>query len=36
VATGTAPDLIKAYRLSRFATGHLLDEPGQGPFPVRL
>lgn len=36
VATGTAPDLIRAYRLSRFATGHLLDEPGQGPFPVRL
>ena len=36
VATGTAPDLIKAYRLSRFATGHMLDEPGQGPFPVRL
>jgi len=36
VATGTAPDLIRAYRLSRFATGHTLDEPGQGPFPVRL
>jgi sarcosine oxidase subunit beta len=36
VATGTPPDLIRAYRLSRFATGHLLDEPGQGPFPVRL
>jgi methylglutamate dehydrogenase subunit A len=36
VATGTAPDLIRAYRLSRFATGHVLDEPGQGPFPVRL
>jgi len=36
VATGTAPDLIKSYRLSRFATGHMLDEPGQGPFPVRL
>ena len=36
VATGAAPDLIKAYRLSRFATGHMLDEPGQGPFPVRL
>jgi len=36
VATGTAPDLIRAFRLSRFATGHLLDEPGYGPFPVRL
>jgi heterotetrameric sarcosine oxidase beta subunit len=35
VATGSAPDLIKAYRLSRFATGHLLDERGGGPFPVR-
>jgi sarcosine oxidase subunit beta len=35
VATGTAPDLIRAYRLSRFATGHLLDEPGYGPFPAR-
>jgi heterotetrameric sarcosine oxidase beta subunit len=36
VATGTAPDLIRGYRLSRFATGHMLDEPGYGPFPVRL
>lgn len=35
VATGTAPDLIRAFRLSRFATGHLLDERGGGPFPVR-
>ena len=35
VATGSAPDLIKPYRLSRFATGHLLDERGGGPFPVR-
>jgi sarcosine oxidase subunit beta len=35
VATGTAPDLIQAYRLSRFATGHLLDEPGYGPYPAR-
>ena len=35
VATGTAPDLIKAYRLSRFATGHMLDEKGAGPFPAR-
>jgi methylglutamate dehydrogenase subunit A len=36
VATGETPDLIRHYRLSRFASGHLLDEPGQGPFPVRL
>jgi hypothetical protein len=36
MATGTAPDLIRSYRLSRFETGHMLDEPGQGPFPVRL
>ena len=35
VATGTAPDLIRAFHLSRFATGHLLDERGGGPFPVR-
>ncbi len=35
VATGRAPDLIQAFRLSRFATGHLLDERGAGPFPVR-
>jgi methylglutamate dehydrogenase subunit A len=36
VATGTPPELIKAYRMSRFASGHLLDERGAGPFPVRL
>ena len=36
VATGTAPDLIKPFKLSRFRTGHLLDERGGGPFPVRL
>ena len=35
VASGTPPDLIKAYRLSRFDTGHMLDESGGGPFPVR-
>lgn len=35
VATGSAPDLIKAYQMSRFASGHLLDEHGAGPFPVR-
>lgn len=36
VATGQAPDLIQPYRLSRFTTGHVLDERGGGPFPVRL
>jgi heterotetrameric sarcosine oxidase beta subunit len=36
VATGTPPDLIKAYNLARFDTGHMLDESGGGPFPVRL
>ena len=36
VATGTPPDLIRPFRMSRFATGHLLDEAGGGPFPVRL
>jgi methylglutamate dehydrogenase subunit A len=35
VATGTAPDLIRGYRLNRFETGHLLDERSAGPFPVR-
>lgn len=35
VATGRAPDLIRPFRLSRFASGHLLDERGSGPFPVR-
>ncbi len=35
VATGTAPDLIRAHGLGRFASGHLLDERGGGPFPVR-
>ncbi len=35
VATGRAPDLIAPFRLSRFETGHLLDERGAGPFPVR-
>ena len=35
VATGTAPDVIQAYRLSRFASGHVLDEPGYGPYPAR-
>ena len=35
VATGSAPDLIKPFALSRFASGHLLDEKGAGPFPAR-
>ena len=35
VATGSAPDLIAPFRLSRFASGHMLDERGAGPFPVR-
>lgn len=35
VASGTPPDLIKAYNLARFDTGHVLDESGGGPFPVR-
>ena len=35
VATGAAPDLIRSFNLARFATGHVLDEKGAGPFPVR-
>jgi len=35
VATGTAPDLIRHFRLSRFASGHMIDEKGAGPYPVR-
>jgi heterotetrameric sarcosine oxidase beta subunit len=35
VASGTAPDLIRHFRLSRFSTGHMLDEKGAGPYPVR-
>jgi methylglutamate dehydrogenase subunit A len=35
VATGATPELIRAFRLSRFESGHLLDEPGAGPFPAR-
>lgn len=35
VASGSAPDLIKAFRISRFDSGHLLDESGSGPFPAR-
>jgi heterotetrameric sarcosine oxidase beta subunit len=36
VASGTAPDLIRAHTLSRFERGQLLDERGAGPFPARL
>ena len=36
LATDIAPDVIRPFRLSRFATGHLLDESGHGPFPARL
>jgi sarcosine oxidase subunit beta len=35
VASGIMPDLIRPFRLNRFETGHLLDERGGGPFPVR-
>lgn len=35
VATGSTPELIRPYRISRFVTGHLLDERGAGPFPAR-
>ncbi len=35
VASGRAPALIEPYRLSRFASGHVLDERGSGPFPAR-
>ena len=35
VATGTSHELARAYRLDRFATGHLIDEKGQGPYPNR-
>ncbi len=35
IARGRASELIRAFRLSRFASGHLLDESGAGPFPSR-
>lgn len=35
VATGSAPDLIRSFRLDRFRSGYVLDEKGAGPFPVR-
>jgi heterotetrameric sarcosine oxidase beta subunit len=35
IARGEAPELIRPFRLSRFLTGHVLDEKGAGPFPAR-
>jgi methylglutamate dehydrogenase subunit A len=35
IATGQAGELIRPFRLSRFTSGHLLDEKGAGPFPAR-
>jgi len=32
-ARGEPHETARAYRLDRFATGHLLDEKGQGPQP---
>ena len=33
IARGESHDVARAYRLDRFATGHLIDEKGQGPTP---
>lgn len=35
IARGRANELIRPFRLSRFASGHVLDERGGGPFPAR-
>ena len=35
VASDSPPDIIAPFRLSRFETGHMIDERGAGPFPVR-
>jgi methylglutamate dehydrogenase subunit A len=35
IARGRAGALIRPFGLSRFASGHLLDEKGAGPFPAR-
>jgi methylglutamate dehydrogenase subunit A len=35
IARGRAGDLIRPFSLSRFASGHVLDERGGGPFPAR-
>jgi heterotetrameric sarcosine oxidase beta subunit len=33
IARDESHEVARAYRLDRFATGHLLDEKGQGPMP---
>lgn len=33
IARDTSHDVASAYRLDRFATGHMIDEKGQGPQP---
>ena len=33
LATDTSHETATAYRLDRFATGHLVDEKGQGAQP---
>jgi methylglutamate dehydrogenase subunit A len=35
LATGESEQRARAFRLDRFATGHLLDEKAQGPYPNR-
>lgn len=35
LATGEHHPLARDYRLERFATGHLIDERGVGPYPFR-
>ena len=35
LATGEHHPQAREYRLDRFATGHLIDERGTGPFPFR-
>jgi methylglutamate dehydrogenase subunit A len=35
VARGKPGELIRPFGLSRFASGHVLDEKGAGPFPAR-
>lgn len=35
IARGKAGDLIRPFRLARFASGRVLDEKGAGPFPAR-
>ena len=33
IATDEPHPVVTAYRLDRFATGHMIDEKGQGPQP---